>query len=167
MMLQAGKKLSFQSKLENWAEGMDYCAIAVPAKITKALGTKKAVLVLAKINNGEPFQVSLFPAGEGQHYIRVRAKVRKKENLNEGDKVKVQIIVLDRNDVDLPEDLIAALKSAGALSEFKALTPGKKNYAVRKINDVAKPETRKKRITEAVELALQESEKNKKPYSSK
>ncbi|QDK36181.1 YdeI/OmpD-associated family protein [Bdellovibrio sp. NC01] len=160
-MTKAGTKLSFQAKLENWAEGMDYCAIAVPAKITKTLGTTKAVLVMASLNGGEPFQVSLFPAGGGQHYIRVRAKVRKQMDLHEGDKVKVQIVVQDRADVDLPQDLIAALKAEGALKDFNALTPGKKNYAVRKINDVAKPETRKKRINEAVELALQEAEKKR------
>src|SRR5580692_12882348 len=36
----AGKQLSFQAKLENWAEGMDYCAVPVPASVTQALGTK-------------------------------------------------------------------------------------------------------------------------------
>ena len=25
-----GRQLSFQAKLENWAEGMDYCAVAMP-----------------------------------------------------------------------------------------------------------------------------------------
>ncbi len=158
-MIKAGKKLSFQSKLVNWAEGMDYCAIAVPAKITQSLGTKSAVLVMASINGCEPFQVSLFPAGGGQHFIRVRAKVRKHANLKEGARVKVQITVLDRSDVELPEDLISALKEENALEEFKALTPGKKNYAVRKINEVSRPETRKKRIAEAVDLALQDAER--------
>lgn len=157
-MITAGKTLSFKSKLENWAEGMDYCAIAVPAKITQTLGTKKAVLVLASINGCEPFQVSLFPAGGGQHYIRVRAKVRKQAKLKEGDQVKVQITVLDRAAVDLPEDLVTALKSEKALAEFNALTPGKKNYAVRKINDASRPETRKKRIQEAIELAIKNDE---------
>lgn len=160
-MLEAGKKISFQSKLENWAEGMDYCAIPVPAKITQKLGTKKAVLVLASINGCEPFQVSLFPAGGGKHYIRVRAKVRKQAKLEEGDQVKVQIIVQDRADVVIPPDLRSALKAENALDEFNELTPGKKNYAIRKINDVSRPETRKKRIAEAVELALHYAEKKR------
>lgn len=29
----AGKELSFRSKLINWAEGMDYCAIPVPGSV--------------------------------------------------------------------------------------------------------------------------------------
>lgn len=153
-----GKKIIFKSKLENWAEGMDYCAISVPSKVTKSLGTTKAVLVLASLNGCEPFQVSLFPVGGGQHFIRVRAKVRKQAGLKEGDSVQVHITVLDRSKVDLPADLISALKAESALKDFLALSPGKKNYAVRKINEASRIETRKKRIDEAIELALKDAE---------
>ena len=158
-MINPGKTLTFTSTLENWEKGMDYCAIPVPAKITTALGTKKAVLVMATINGCEAFQVSLFPVGGGKHYIRVRAKVRKQAKIKEGDKVKVTITVQDRADVDLPDDLVKALKEENATAEFKALTPGKKNYEVRKINDATRPETRKKRIAEAIQLAFKEADR--------
>jgi hypothetical protein len=148
-----GKELSFHSKLENWAEGMDYCAIPVPEKVTKALGTNAAVLVMARVNKSEPFKVSLFPVGGGQHYIRVRRKVRKEADLKEGDSVKVYITVLDRADITIPKDLAAALRAAGATARFKALTPGKKNYIIRRIDEASKPETRAKRIQEAVKEA--------------
>jgi hypothetical protein len=49
----AGKQLLFQAKLENWAEGMDYCAVPVPASVTQALGTKGPVLVMARVNDSE------------------------------------------------------------------------------------------------------------------
>ena len=160
-MIKAGQKLSFKSKLENWAEGMDYCAIAGPKEITNKLGTKQAVLVMAVVNGSAPFQVSLFPVGQGRHYIRVRSKVRKAAQIFEGDKVKVQIRVLDRNKVDLPKDLVVALKLENALEPFKSLSPGKKNYAIRRINEVLKSETRIKRIEEAIEMALQDEEQKK------
>jgi translation initiation factor IF-1 len=156
---KAGKQLSFQSKLENWAEGMDYCAIPVPASVTQTLGTKSAVLVMARVNSSEPFKVSLFPAGNGQHYIRVRAKVRKEAKLKEGDRVKVRITVLDRADITIPKDLAAALRSEGVAADFNALTPGKKNYIIRRIDDASKPETRAKRIQEAVDESHQAREK--------
>jgi len=82
--LTAGRQLSFETKLENWAEGMDYCAVPVPAKITQALGTKGPVLVMARVNNSEPFKVSLFPIGGGQHYIRIKTKVRKETKTKTG-----------------------------------------------------------------------------------
>jgi len=155
----AGKQLSFEAKLENWAEGMDYCAVAVPAKITKALGTIKAVLVMARVNDSEPFKVSLFPVGGGQHYIRIKAKVRKETKTKTGDQVRVRFTVLDRADVSYPKDLLSALKLEKATEDFKSLPPGEQNFILRRIDDAAKPETREKRIQEAVEAAHRRREK--------
>lgn len=155
----AGRQLSFQAKLENWAEGMDYCAVPVPASITKALGTKAAVLVMARVNDSEPFKVSLFPTGGGQHYIRIKAKVRKETKTKMGDRIRVRFTVLDRADVTIPKDLAAALRAERATDDFKSLPPGKQNFIIRRIDDAAKPETRKKRIQEAVEEAHYQREK--------
>lgn len=156
-------KLSFQSKLTNWAEGMDYCAIAVPATITKKLGTTAAVLVMAVVNDSKPFKVSLFPAGEGKHFIRVRKKVRTEAGLKEGDRVKVSITVLDRDaDAVIPKDLEKALRAEKLLPDFKAITPGARNYLIRKIEDAAKVETRAKRVQEAVKAAYEKREKSNK-----
>jgi len=149
----AGKQMSFQAKLENWAEGMDYCAVAVPASITKALGTKAAVLVMARVNNSEPFKVSLFPNGGGKHYIRIKGKVRKETKTKTGDRIRIRFTVLDRADVTIPDDLAAALRSERATEDFKSLPPGKQNFILRRIDEAAKPETREKRIQEAVEEA--------------
>jgi hypothetical protein len=149
----AGQQLSFQAKLENWAEGMDYCAVPVPAKITQALGTTGPVLVMAQVNDSEPFKVSLFPNGGGQHYIRIKAKVRKETETRTGDRVRLQITVLDRADVTIPKDLIRALRAEGVTEDFKSLPPGKQNFIIRRIDDAVKPETRDKRVREAVEAA--------------
>lgn len=146
--------------MENWAEGKDYCAIPVPASVTRALGTYAAVLVMARVNGSEPFKVSLFPVGEGKHYLRVRKKVRKEANLQEGDRVEVQIQVLDRDaDATIPKDLERALRAERVLDDFKAITPGARNYLLRRIDDAAKRETREKRILEAVEAAHRKREK--------
>jgi hypothetical protein len=155
----AGQQLSFQAKLENWAEGMDYCAVPVPAKITQALGTKGPVLVMARVNDSEPFTVSLFPTGGGQHYIRIKAKVRKETKTKAGDRVRMQITVLDRADVTISKDLMSALRAEGVTEDFKSLPPGKQNFIIRRIDDAAKPETRDKRIQEAVEAAHRRRER--------
>lgn len=157
----AGKEISFRSKLENWAEGMDYCAIPVPATVTKTLGTTAAVLVMARINGSDAFKVSLFPAGKGKHYIRVRKKVRKDANLKTGDKVNIKILILDRDkDAVIPKDLEQALREEDVLSDFKSIPPGARNFLIRKIDDAAKADTRKKRIQEAVEAAHEKREKS-------
>ena len=151
----AGQQLSFQAHLEDWAEGMDYCAVPVPAKITAALGTKGPVAVMATVNNSEPFQVSLFPVGGGQHYIRIKARVRRETNTKTGDRIRVQITVLDRAAVAIPVDLMSALVAQGVAETFKSLPPGQRNFIIRRIDDAAKPATREKRIQEGVVAAQQ------------
>lgn len=151
----AGQQLSFQATLENWAEGMDYCAVPVPAEISEALGTKASVLVMAQVNDSKPFQVSLFPVGGGRHYIRIRAKIRQETRTKAGDLIHMQITVLDRADVAIPEDLLIALRAEGVTEAFNLMTAGRKNFIIRRINEAAKPETRKKRIKEAVNSAHQ------------
>ncbi len=160
----AGKQLSFQAKLENWAEGMDYCAVPVPPGITQALGTLAAVLVLARVNDSEPFKVSLFPVGGGQHYIRIKGKVRKETQTRAGDRIRVRFTVLDRAAVTIPKDLAAALRAERSTDDFKSLPPGQQNFLLRRIDEAAKPETRQKRIQEAVKEA--QGKREKKPKRS-
>jgi hypothetical protein len=154
----AGEKLSFQANLENWAEGMDYCAVHVPAEITEALGTKGPVLVMARVNESEPFQVSLFPIGSGKHCIRIKAKVRQETKTKTGDSVRVRFTVLDRAEVNIPNDLMSALRAEGVTEDFASLPPGKKSFTIRRIDEAAKPETRAKRIQDAVEAAIERRE---------
>ena len=155
----SGLKLSFKARLEEWAEGMDYCAVPVPPKITKALGTKGPVLVMTQVNESEFFKASLFPVGGGQHWIRIKAKVRKETKTKTGDWILLRMIVLDRADVVYPKDLLSALRMQGATKGFKSLPSGQQNFLVRRIEEVAKPETRRKRVQEAVAAAHQRREK--------
>jgi hypothetical protein len=151
---ETSQTLSFYSKLERIASGMEYYALSVPANITKALGTKGPVPVLAAVNRSTPFRVSLFPVGEGRHYLRVKAQVRTEAKIKGGDRVHVQITVRDREaENTLPKDLEKALKSKGALSAFRAFPPGKKGFMLRKIEEAVRPETREKRIQDLVKAA--------------
>lgn len=150
---RAGQQLAFDADLEIWAEGMDYCAVRVPGQITEALGTRGPVLVMARVNDSAPFQVSLFPVGGGQHFIRIKAKVRQETGTKAGDRICLRLTVLDPAGVSIPDDLMSALKAEGAVRAFEALTPGRRSFLVRRIDDAVKPQTRARRIAEAVEAA--------------
>lgn len=155
-----GKQFEFSAILENWAEGMDYCAVSVPASITESLGTKGPVLVRASVNNSEPFQVSLFPVGGGKHYIRIKSKVRKFTKTKMGDRIKLDFVVIDPEDVYIPDDLLTLLETSGMVDGFIDLPPGKRNYLIRRIGEAAKPATREKRIREALDAAIERNSKN-------
>jgi len=149
-------RLSFRSRLEKISSEANYFGVSVPLKITKALGTKGPVQVSARVNDSMPFLVSLFPIGGGRHYIRVKAKIRNEVKIKEGDRVQVQIDVLDPSaKVSIPKDLLSSLRMEGLASDFDALPTGKKRYILRQIDEAAKPETRVKRIHAAVEAARQ------------
>jgi hypothetical protein len=154
------QQLSFQSRLESISDELEYYALPVPEKISRALGTRGPVPVMAKVNDSKPFLISLYPVGGGRHYIRVKAEVRKATQIKEGDRVRVEITVRDRSaEISVPKDLMSALKAEGVLEEFNALPAGQKSFMLRKIDEAAKPETREKRIQAAVEAAHKKRER--------
>ena len=153
-----GKKMRFSAQLEDWAEGMDYCAVPVPALVTEAMGTTGPVLVMAQVNESEPFKVSLFPVGGGKHYIRIKARVRKETKTKTGDLITVRFTVLDRSDVSIPDDLAKALRAERVEDAFKSLPPGKQNFTIRQIEESARPATRENRIQKAVEIAQEKKD---------
>jgi len=154
-----GKQMKFRAQLEDWAEGMDYCAVPVPEFVTEAMGTTGPVLVMAQVNESEPFQVSLFPVGGGKHYIRIKAKVRQETNTKTGNQITVRFTVLDRSEVSIPDDLSSALRAEGVEDAFRSLPPGKQNFTIRQIDEAAKSATREKRIQKAVELAQEKKDR--------
>lgn len=157
---RTSQQLSFQSKLERISTSAAYFALSVPLKISRALQTRGPVPVSARVNGSEPFLVSLFPVGGGRHYLRVKAKIRNAVKIKGGDRVRVQITVLDRSaEVSIPKDLVSALRAEGVMEYFKALPIGKRRYIIRWIDEAAKPQTRERRVRAAVETACRKREK--------
>jgi uncharacterized protein YdeI (YjbR/CyaY-like superfamily) len=92
--------------------------------------------------------------GGGRHYLRVRNKICKAASIKEGNRVRVQVTVRDRTaEIAIPRDLKSVLQTKGLLENFKALPIGKKSFILRLIDKAAKPETRSKRIQDAVDAA--------------
>jgi hypothetical protein len=156
MKVEPGLTLTFKTKLECIASGMNYFAVSVPRKITTTLGSIGPVPVKATVNDSLPFIGSLYPVGEGQHYLRIKNAICKTVGIKVGDSVQIQIIVRDRSEeVKIPKDLSKSLQASGALASFTSLPLGKRSFLIRKIEEAKKDETRQKRIQEAVNAALE------------
>ena len=54
---------------------------------------------------------------------------------------------------------MSALTAEGMTASFKSLPPSKQNFIIRRIDDAVKPETREKRIQDAVVAAHQQGER--------
>jgi Domain of unknown function (DUF1905)/Bacteriocin-protection, YdeI or OmpD-Associated len=146
--------LKFRSKLERIASGMNYFALLVPTKTSLALQTRGPVPVSARVNDSEVFLGSLYPIGAGRHKLRVRNMICKSVGITAGDTVRVQIQVRDRYaEISIPKDLASVLRARDLTNAFKSLPIGRKAYLLRLVNEAVKPETRGKRIQDAVKAA--------------
>ena len=58
-------------------EGMNATGITVPFDVQKTFGTRARVPVRGTIN-GFPYRSSIFPTGEGTHYVVVNKQVRER-----------------------------------------------------------------------------------------
>jgi uncharacterized protein YdeI (YjbR/CyaY-like superfamily) len=61
--------------------------------------------------------------------------------------------------VEIPADLMSVLRAEGVAEAFRSIPPGKQNFIIRRIDDAVKPETREKRVQEAVVAAHTAREK--------
>ena len=128
------RQLSFQSRLERIASSANYFALSVPMKISLALGTRGPVPTLARVNDLGPFPVSLYPVGDGRHYLRVKAKIRNAAKIKGGDRVRVRFGA--RSFRDFYSSRLGQCPSKKGVAEcFRAISIGKQNYLIRSIDE--------------------------------
>ena len=110
-------------------------------------------VMLAITYGGRTFRTSV-SVYRGQWMMVVNAEMRE-GGLVPGSSYDVDIAVdTAERTVDVPADLAAALKAAGATKAFEALAYTHRKEHVRAVEDAKKPETRARRIAKVVE-ALQ------------
>jgi hypothetical protein len=89
----------------------------------------------------------------GENLVGFNKATRDAAGVAPGDKVKVVIAVDEaERSVDIPDDLAKALAKAKATDAFSKLAPSHRKEYVRWITEAKRPETRAKRIDEAVAL---------------
>jgi|ERR1044071_1206321 hypothetical protein len=132
-------------------ETSEATGIQVPFDVLKVFGTRARVPVRGTIN-GFPYRSSIFPMGEGCHYMVVNKNVRAGAKAKGGETVSV---VMERDDepriITPPADFARALKSnkeARAMWEKLSYTHQKEHALA--IEEAKRPETRVRRIEKAI-----------------
>ena len=132
-------------------ENSEATGIKIPFDAQKVFGTRARVPVRGTIN-GFPFRSSIFPGGDGTHYMAVNKATREGAKAKGGDTISV---VMERDDeprvVTPPPDLASALKSNKIAREAweKLSYTHQKEYA-NAIAEAKKPETRVRRVEKAI-----------------
>ena len=132
--------------------GKTATGIAVPTGVVEALAAGKRPAVRVTIN-GYTYRSTLAARG-GEFLLPVSAEVRRNAGVEAGDEVDV-VVELDTEprSVAVPDDLARGLAAdAEAARTFDALPYSHQRSYTEWIESAKKPETRERRVTQAVEM---------------
>lgn len=130
--------------------------LTIPFDAAAVFGSKSRIPVRGTIN-GEAFQNSLLPQGDGTHAMAVSKALRAAANANAGDTVDV---VMERDDaareVEVPAELQAALAgNTRAATTFAALAVSHRRAYTEWVGSAKQAATRERRATKAVAMLIE------------
>jgi hypothetical protein len=143
-------KIQFNVKLE--AVGSGGVFFTLPRKESTKFGVRGRVPVTGTLN-GYAFRSSIFPTGDGAHYMAVNREVREGAGVAAGDRVKVTMEVdTAPRTVAIPADLNKELsRSTTARVRFDKLSYTYRKEYVQWIEAAKRPETRVRRIRKVLD----------------
>jgi len=142
-------KIQFTVRLEPVGRGGVF--FTLPRKESVKFGVRGRVPVAGTLN-GYAFRSSIFPTGDGAHYMAVNRGVREGAGVEVGDRVRV-IMEVDTQPrtVTVPADLDKALsKSKTVRAQFDKLSYTHRKEYVQWIEAAKRAETRACRISEVI-----------------
>ena len=141
----------FKATLEPVAHGGHF--VTVPAEVAAAGGLRHGSRVRGTFN-GVAFRSST-PKYSGAFHMGIHKATVADADVKPGDTVTIELEIDSEplaSDVE-PPDLLAALrKTAGASAAWKALAPSHRREHVNAILEARKPETRERRIQNAIRM---------------
>jgi hypothetical protein len=125
--------------------------IPVPEEILEELGAGKRPGLIVNAN-GYEYRTSV-GVMKGQFLLSLSAAHRKASGLAPGDEVAVTLTVADApREVNVPEDLAAAMEAAGVRVFFDGLSNCLQRYHIDLITGAKAEDTRARRVEKAVGL---------------
>ncbi|MDQ1398507.1 MAG: hypothetical protein QOK20_439 [Acidimicrobiaceae bacterium] len=126
--------------------------VELPADTAQVFGTRARFAVRATFN-GVAYRGSTMPVGDGSFCLGVTKAVQEGAGVDIGDLVHV-VLELDTAErtVEVPDDLAAALKEAALTDTFNAMAYTHRREYVHWIVQAKKDETRRRRLSRAIEM---------------
>ncbi len=143
--------LEFDTMLEQGDAGSSQTYIVLPGKAEELFGTAGRIPVVAMFDDAH-YRGSLVTHGGGEHLILVLRSICEQIGKQAGDSVHVTL-ALDTTPrvVELEPDVEKAFSKAKALDPFHLLSFGHQREYALWIEEAKRPETRTRRIQQAVE----------------
>jgi hypothetical protein len=129
-----------------------WVCVAVPFNVQEAFGTKGRMAVKGTLN-GLEFRSSLFPNGDGTHFMMINKTMQKSTGLKVGDTAKIEIEEdTETRTLKVPEDVSATLHSQPEVEKtFKRYSYSVQKEWLNWIEEAKQPKTRKRRIEKVVQ----------------
>lgn len=161
-----GTAKAFQSVLERGQNGLGWVIARIPFDVAKVWGKRGQIRVKGDIN-GFAFRTSLFPTGEGTHFLLVNKKMQRGGRSAEGMTAKFRLEPdTEERPVEMPPELEKALGESRALRRFfDQLNPSRRRDLCRLVDAVKTPEGRRRCAERSAEqlLATMEAERELPP----
>ena len=153
-MTKATVKIGFRTKLSRPASPKDaaWTFLVLPASASEKLPTRSMTTVDGTLN-GEAFQATLEPDGQGSHWLKVTKALREAAGAEVGDTVTLEIAPVEKEpEPKVPADLRGALAAnAAAMATWSDITPVARRDWIAWITSGKKAETRGKRVAVAID----------------
>ena len=148
--------MSFVGRIEpiGWGKST-YTVLPIPDDIALALKDEGAKRVEVELND-HPFNMALTksPAISGT-FVYAGKSVLQTAGISPGEEIEVRLRQADPDFVEVPSDVMLAIRAADLSAAWDALTPGKQRGLLHTVNTAKRAETRAKRISQLIAL-LQE-----------
>lgn len=133
--------------------------ISIPRHVSRDIGVRGPVPVVAMVNGDTEVRASIVPIGEGRHRLQLNARVRAQAGIALRDRVDVVLRVDPEPQVDPPPpDLEEALEESGVTDVFLRFPAGRRRHILHWIDEAVADRTREKRVARTVEIVLRHAE---------
>ena len=143
------KKYKFKATIESAGSG---ACILFPFDVEKEFGTRGQIPVTATFD-GVAYTGSMVKYGRPEHMIPILKAIREEIGKGPGDTIDV---VIERDEsvrtVEIPAEFAALMKREKLLAAFEKLSYTHRKEYCRWITEAKKEETRKSRLTRAIEM---------------
>jgi uncharacterized protein YdeI (YjbR/CyaY-like superfamily) len=138
---------------------LNWVVIRLPFDAQKVWGTRGQMRVKGEINRFS-FRTTLFPTGDGHHYIIVNKQMQKGGGVKPGMEAQFRMEPdSEKRTVPVSLELENALKESKRLQKFYlALTPSTRAEIVRWISEAKQKETRARRAEQCAERLMETME---------
>jgi uncharacterized protein YdeI (YjbR/CyaY-like superfamily) len=150
---------TFSAVLTRSGNSLHWVIIRLPFESAKVWGVRGSLRVKGDIN-GYTFSSSLFPTGDGHHYMVVNKQMQKGGGVQAGMEARFQMEPdTAKRETPVVPELERLLRQSRRVQKFyQSLSPSTRSDIARVISGAKQPETRRRRAEQAVENLMETME---------